>query len=81
MEKTELKGGRKSMKIKLENEVLEHFQEEKRVSLYTDKEWEQVKLGYALINGYKANKGRAGYVGDYNRGKDILDAVRAGKFR
>lgn len=52
-----------------------------RESLYTENEWAQVQLAWALINGYKANKGRAGYKDDYDRGKAILDEVRAGIFR
>ena len=54
-------------------------QQDFRVSIYTDKEWEQVQLALALIKGYKANKGRAGYEADYWRGKTILDNLREGK--
>lgn len=49
--------------------------------LYTDLEWAQVQLAWALINGYKSNKGVRGYEDDYWRGKSILDDVARGKFK
>jgi len=52
--------------------------QENRENLYTDEEWAQVQLGWALIWGYKRNKGRRGYDEDYWRGKAILDNVTRG---
>lgn len=62
----------------LEEKAYEYLPE-KQMALYTLKEWGQMELAMALIRGYKANKGRAGYEQDYWEGKKIIDNVRAGK--
>lgn len=74
---------RRSYSPSSSQEIYSSSKDEKngRRSLYNDSEWAQVQLANSLITGYKANKGREGYLEDYNRGKKILEDVRAGKFR